>query len=1082
MGTAAFVVAPAEVATADTPVSSVSAGLGHTCAVTGAGGVQCWGFNDFGQLGDNTTVDRSVPADVSGLTSGVAQVSAGAYDTCAVTTAGAVKCWGFNDDHELGDGSTASSAVPVDVVGASSGVRSVATGGVFSCALTTSGAVECWGDNVGSTATAIPALGTGVQALAAGDTSMCALTSAGAVMCWGFNDYGQLGDGTTTDDWTPATVSGLASGVVMIGAGSDHVCVVTAADAVQCWGRNNNGQLGDGTETERHTPVTIDEVDATDIAWIGGGNGETCVLTHGGGVECWGADLGLQLGGASTDRSTQPMPVVGLGAGVASLAIGGDHACALTSDDALQCWGFNEYGQLGDGGSWTEPLAKDVVGLGSGVTATGAGYHHTCAVVSGALECWGQNNRGQLGDGTTIERDVPVDVVALEAGVSAVTGGDVHTCALTNAGAVDCWGSDSNGRLGDGGTTQSSVPLPVSGLGSGVEQISAGVAHTCALTVAGAVECWGSNHDGQLGDGTNVDRHAPVAVSGLSSGVEQIAAGGNFTCALTNHGAVKCWGFPYLGDGTTAGSNSPVQVSGLTSGVTAIAAGGYYGCAVTTGGALKCWGDDIGTGGTNLVPTTVPGASSGVASIDAAASSACLRTVGGAAKCWGDDDFGTLGNGTSGGDYASPVDVIGLSTHVTAVATEGDHACAITTDHALHCWGNNSNGQVGIGPAGESLVPVGVVGLGLDGAVASEAPANVSVGAANGAANASWTAPVDDGGADVYGYVVTVLSATGATASGVAGSHIRVTSTGVQSFALGNGRSAAAGTSTVFAGLSNGTQYRLDVAPLTRAGMGRAKLSPAVQPHAPAPAASGYWMVDSTGHVYAFGSAHYAGNAPTSRVVHIEGTPSGRGYWIIDAAGAVYAFGDAPYLSGAGALAPGEVAGSLSSTPTGHGYWIFTSSGRAVARGDAKFFGDLRGVALRAPIVASVATPTGKGYYMVASDGGVFAFGDARFHGSTGAMHLNQPVVGIVATPAHNGYWLVASDGGVFAFDASFRGSMGGRHLNRPIVAMARYGNGYVLTASDGGVFDFSDKAFSGSLGAHPPSSPIVSVAAFATS
>jgi hypothetical protein len=604
-------------------------------------------------------------------------------------------------------------------------------------------------------------------------------------------------------------------------------------------------------------------------------------------------------------------------------------------------------------------------------------------------------------------------------------------------------------------------------------QLSAGVAHTCALTTGGAVKCWGLNHDGQLGDGTNTDRSTPVTVAGLSSGVAAIAAGGDTTCALTNGGGVKCWGFPDLGDGTTGGSNTPVPVSGLTSGVAAIAAGGSTACALTTGGAVKCWGDDPGTGGDDLVPTTATGLGSGVAAIEVSPVSECVRTTSGGAKCRGDNDFGALGDGTSGGDDASPVDVQGLTSNVTAIANEGDHACAITTGGALHCWGDNSNGQLGIGPAGESLVPVGVSGLGIAGATPSGAPASLSVGTSDGAASASWSPPADDGGAAVYGYVVTVLSGSGGTASGVAGAHTRVTSTGVQSFAA-DGVSAAAGTSSVFSGLTNGTQYRLDVAPLTRAGMGRARLSPAVEPGS---ATSGYWMVDSTGHVYAFGSARYAGNAPTAQVVRIEGTPSGRGYWILNAAGSVYALGDAPYLSGAGALASGEHAESLSSTPSGHGYWIFTTAGRVIARGDARSFGDLRAVALHAPIVGSIATPTGNGYYVVAADGGVFAFGDARFHGSTGAMHLNRPVVGIVATVANNGYWLVASDGGVFAFDAPFRGSMGGRHLNRPIVAMSRYGNGYVLTASDGGVFSFSDQPFHGSLGAHPPASPIVSVA-----
>jgi hypothetical protein len=248
-----------------------------------------------------------------------------------------------------------------------------------------------------------------------------------------------------------------------------------------------------------------------------------------------------------------------------------------------------------------------------------------------------------------------------------------------------------------------------------------------------------------------------------------------------------------------------------------------------------------------------------------------------------------------------------------------------------------------------------------------------------------------------------------------------------------------------------------------------------VDPAPPPPV--GYWMLGSTGDVYAFGADSWHGNAKTAGVTHFEPTPTRHGYWIVNSAGQVYAFGDAPALGNA-ALRPGETVSSLSATLTGHGYWLFTSAGRALTFGDAHFYGDLSGLRLNQPVIGSVATPSGRGYYMVASDGGIFAFGDAHFYGSTGAIHLNRPVNGLVVTPTNRGYWLVASDGGIFAFgDASFRGSMGGRPLNRPVIGMVRYGNGYLMVASDGGIFDFSDEPFLGSLAGAPLPAPIVSVA-----
>jgi Glycosyl hydrolase family 26 len=246
---------------------------------------------------------------------------------------------------------------------------------------------------------------------------------------------------------------------------------------------------------------------------------------------------------------------------------------------------------------------------------------------------------------------------------------------------------------------------------------------------------------------------------------------------------------------------------------------------------------------------------------------------------------------------------------------------------------------------------------------------------------------------------------------------------------------------------------------------------------------NGYWMLGSDGKVYAFGQAKTFGNPTLPAGVtaaDLEGTPAGDGYWIVDTAGNVYAFGAAAFQGGvpAGSLAPGETVTSLSATPSGQGYWVFTAKGRVVRFGDATFFGDMSKTALNGPVLGSVPTPTGQGYYMVGSDGGIFAFGDAKFYGSMGGSKLNAPVRSLVPDPDGAGYWLVASDGGIFAFQADFRGSMGGTKLSRPVTGMVPYGNGYMMVGEDGGIFNFSDRPFDGSLGATPPTRPIVSVAA----
>ena len=355
-----------------TSTSTISAGYDHTCALDAAGGgLKCWGRNSYGQLGEGTTTQRHTPADVSGLTSGVVAVSTGFEHSCALTTTGGVTCWGANSEGQLGDGTTTDRHTPVDVAGLTSGVAAVSSGGNHTCALTTAGGLKCWGDNFA----------------------------------------GKVGDGTTTDRHTPADVAGLTSGVAAVGAGGNHTCALTTAGGVKCWGRNNYGQLGDGTTTDRHTPVDVS----------------------------------------------------GLTSGVAAIGAGGNYqTCAVTTAGGLKCWGKNDFGQLGDGTLTTRPTPVDVSGLTSGVAAVSAGAFHTCALATtGGLKCWGRNDFGQLGDATTTDRHTPVDVSGLTSGVGEASGGLFYTCALTIAGEARCWGRNINGQLGDGTTTERHTPVDV---------------------------------------------------------------------------------------------------------------------------------------------------------------------------------------------------------------------------------------------------------------------------------------------------------------------------------------------------------------------------------------------------------------------------------------------------------------------------------------------------------------------------------------------------------------------------------------------------------------------------------------------
>jgi len=353
-------------------------------------------------------------------------------------------------------------------------------------------------------------------AIAAGKFHTCAKTSVGSVKCWGRNNAGQLGDGTQTEQTlTPVEVVGLSSGVSAIAGGYWHTCAVTIAAGVKCWGYNGNGQLGDGTKTDRLTPVDVIGL-SCGVSAIAAGKTHTCALTSAGGVKCWGHNINGQLGdGTQTDRLT-PVDVIGLSSGVSAIAVGEGHTCAKTSVGGVKCWGDNGYGELGDGTNASSNIPVDVSNLSSGVSAIDTGENYTCAMTSvGGVKCWGYNYNSQLGNGTNTSSNIPVDVSNLSSVVSAIATGTGHTCALTNAGVVKCWGWNGHGQLGNGTNTSSYIPVDVSGLASGVTAITAGEQHTCALTNAGGVKCLGGNVYGQLGDGSQTDRWTPVDIIGF---------------------------------------------------------------------------------------------------------------------------------------------------------------------------------------------------------------------------------------------------------------------------------------------------------------------------------------------------------------------------------------------------------------------------------------------------------------------------------------------------------------------------------------------------------------------------------------
>ncbi len=460
---------------------------------------------------------------------------------------------------------TACSLAPVDVTG---GPGTLCADGIQNGAETD---VDCGGGTC-------PACAAGMSCESERDCAsrICASSLCQAPTCSDGMRNGNETDQDCGGDACPGCVNGrgcnsgsdCASGTCSAGicsdpvgqavaTGKDHTCLLTTSGGVLCWGANGNGQLGIGTVINKSAPAQVTGL-TSGITAIAAGGFLSCALNRSGGVLCWG----LNVGDGTPRIRNVPTPVTGLSSGATAISVGREHACALTAAGNVLCWGANSFGELGDGTTLNRYSPGPVLRPTSGVKAISTAGRQTCALTeAGSVYCWGYYNNSTCPTPLLIP-GLPADVIAVASGPSS------FTCALTSGGAPWCWGSNSYGMLGDGTTADRYSPGPVVGLPSGVADLSTTRYGVCARTAAGTALCWGANSDGEIGDGSTVDRPVPTAVSGLSSGVASLSIGGDgrHNCALTTSGKVFCWGYNFqgqLGDGTSVNRHLPVEVIGF---------------------------------------------------------------------------------------------------------------------------------------------------------------------------------------------------------------------------------------------------------------------------------------------------------------------------------------------------------------------------------------------------------------------------------------------------------------------------------------------------------------------------------------
>ena len=589
---------------------------------------------------------------------------------------------------------------------------------------------------------------TGIIAAAAGYHTL-ALHTNGSIWAWGDNDGGQLGDGTTTGRNTPGRVmaSGTTpfSGVKAIAASYNHSIALKEDGTVWAWGKNTDGQLGDGTKTHRSNPVQVMLIGSStpldNVVAIEAGYDHSLALLRDGTVWAWGGNYYGQLGEGNTTPQPGAVQVM-LSASkpltnIIAIAAGGEHSHALADDGTVWSWGDNDYLQIGDGKLSASSYAVQASNMTGGVQVSGSS--HSLAVRNdGTIRSWGRNSSGQLGDGSTNDRNIPVPA-GTDLPFSTVTqaaAGIFHSLAIQTEdnNSLWSWGANTYGQLGDGTQTSRLTPVRVmfdaSTPSEGILDVDGGNNHSVAILnwFNGIIVAWGSNSYAQLGLGTTGGTYTyprwVYAEIGLTNGFTDVAAGSRHNIALHTAGEVWAWGNNsdgQLGDLSTTQRNKAVKVqqAGATDlvNVVTIAAAPFHNLVIKSDGSLLAWGRNtngqLGSGDlinrmyASRVRATETEYFSGVTAVAGGWRHSLALKTDGTVWAWGGNKYGQLGNGTYE-DSLYPVQVMISATtpltNVVAISSGWDHSMAILDDGTVWTWGRNSNGQLGNG--GRSWYPV----------------------------------------------------------------------------------------------------------------------------------------------------------------------------------------------------------------------------------------------------------------------------------------------------------------------------------------------------------------------------------------
>jgi alpha-tubulin suppressor-like RCC1 family protein len=718
----------------------ITGGTSVSLALDKNGRAWAWGNNSAGQLGNNAIISQRTPVSVLGAIKTFCKIDAGHSHVLAIDKNGRLWGWGRNVLGELGINSTiASCLTPVSILGAVKTFCKIAVGDSMSAAIDKNGRVWCWGANssgqlgnnttisqrtpvsvVGAVKTfcEIKAFTMGGQGFGA----FIAIDKNGKAWAWGENGYNAFGDGTVINQCTPVAVGGNVGAnktFCKIGTGFANGFAIDKNGRTWAWGDNYYHQLGAGSIVSKTTPIKLGGTLKTFCEISGNASvGASLGIDKNGKAWGWGYnDWTYNVGDNTTNNKKTPVSVYGNKTFCKIFA--SEHTIAIDKNGRAWGWGNNTNGQVGNN-TVVGPVKTPVSVLGAVKTfcQISGGRNHVLAIdKNGRAWGWGNNALGQLGDNTITDKRTPVSVVGTIKTFCQITGslGNDGSFALDKNGRAWAWGNNTAGSIGDNTTISRRTPVSVAGAVKTFCQISIGSNSVLAIDKNGRAWAWGSYI--ALGIGSETSKLSPVTILGQNKTFCKVSAGGDFSVAIDKNGRAWGWGrndLGQLGTNSTIATNvarpgqiTPVSVAGAIKTFCRITGGGQPGIgfslAIDKNGRAWAWGNNgngqLGDNTTvgKFTPVSVAGAVKTFCDIKNGVNQSFGIALDKNGRIWG---WGINGNGQLGDNTnvskRTPVSVLGAAKTFCKIAAGGFHTAAIDKNGRMWCWGNNSNGQLGV--------------------------------------------------------------------------------------------------------------------------------------------------------------------------------------------------------------------------------------------------------------------------------------------------------------------------------------------------------------------------------------------------